>query len=98
MIQSFQYNGNRYHLIPSEEMNHYVDGDKIIFLIGDIFTETAMRSKSENDIEEFLNMGILLKPSENRRHTLLMRINGYCGFYDRVYSQDVKNFYCFIED
>lgn len=98
MIQSFRYQGKRYHLIPNEEMNHYVDSDKNIFLIGDIFTETSLRKNSENDIDSFIKMGIWLEPKENRSREVISRMGAYRGFYDRVYSQDVKQFYSFIED
>lgn len=98
MIKSFFKDGKRFSLVSSEEMNHYLDSDKIIFLLGDIFTDTSVRNNAENNMEEFIKMGFLVEPSDDRRNQVLCRIEVYRGYYDRVYSQDVKNFYCFVED
>lgn len=98
MIKSFFKDGKRFSLVSSEEMNHYLDSDKTIFLLGDIFTDISVRDNAENNMEKFIKMGLLFEPSDDRRNQVLYRMEGYRGFYDRVYSQDVKNFYCFVED
>lgn len=98
MIKNFEYEGIKFSLVSSEEMNHYLDSDKIVFLLADVLTETDIERAIKDDIEAVLDYGIWLDPSDDRRNQVLCQMEAYRGYYDRVYSQNVKNFYCFVED
>ena len=98
MIQYFTYKGIKYHVVPQEEITHYADSDKNIFFLGDIFKETSVRNYAENNEDAFIGMGQMIEPCENRMQKITLNMSTYRGFYDRVYSQDVKKFYFFVQD
>lgn len=98
MIEGFEYEGIKFSLVSSEEMNHYLDSDKIVFLLADVLTETDIERAIKDDIEAVLDYGIWLDPSDDRREDTLVFIAGDRKYFRKTQGKEVKNFYCFVED
>lgn len=98
MIEGFEYEGIKFSLVSSEEMNHYLDSDKIVFLLADVLTETDIERAIKDDIEAVLDYGIWLDPSDDRREDALVFMAGDRKYFLKTQGKEVKNFYCFVED
>lgn len=98
MIESFEYEGIKFSLVSNEEMNHYLDSDKIVFLLANVFTETDVEWIIKDDIEEFMTYGIWLDPSDNRREEVFLHMKADREYFYKTQGKEVKNFYCFVEN
>lgn len=97
MVNRFEYEGYRYERIPKEEVIIYANEDNNIFIIGNIMSERKMELCIETDIEGFIKEGLLFNiPIKNRFQKILNTIDIYVGQYDRIWSIDIDDYYCFI--
>lgn len=95
MVTSFEYKGYKYTRVPKEEIPTYTDGDNNIFIIGDVLSETKMQYLIDTNTKEFIEHGVLLENSFEKQN-LETEIDMYVDYYDRVWSYNIKDFFCFV--
>lgn len=97
MIKNFEYNGIKYRKVPKEEIPSYTDADNNIFIIGDIFSKKETKDLIQNDIERFMDKGLLLENYEQRQN-LENEIDVYLTFSENMCGYNIKKLFCFVED